>query len=379
MNKNYQADVAFNTFSGDLTDYSLIILHELPSISNNAASLLQNIQSRKKSTLFILGAQSNLLAVNNAQSLLHIDRSNGTTGDVFPLLNSSFSLFNTPQEFSNIIPQLPPLESPFGTYVLSPAASPFLQQRIGKLNTAYPLIALGESENGRSGIICGEGLWRWRLYDFMQNNNEDAFNALTSALMQYLTVTADNRPFRVELAKESEQGGSRVYGENEAVILNAFLFNPSHQLINSPDVSIEIKNDSGRTFPFQFGRTNDSYTLKAGFFPAGNYSYTAKTSYDQRTLTASGSFLVTPTQLELTNTKADHQLLYSLSAKTGGKLFYPNQIDSLAKAIEQKKEIKPVLYSSSHTDPLINLRWLLAPLILLLAIEWGLRKYFGGY
>ena len=213
----------------------------------------------------------------------------------------------------------------------------------------------------------------------MQNNNEDAFNALTSALLQYLTVTADNRPFRVELAKESEQGGSRVYGENEAVILNAFLFNPSHQLINAPDVSIEIKNDSGRTFPFQFGRTNDSYTLKAGFFPAGNYSYAAKTSYDQKTLTASGNFLVAPTQLELTNTKADHQLLYSLSAKTGGKLFYPGQMDSIAKAIEEKKEIKSVLYSSSHTDPLINLRWLLAPLILLFAIEWGLRKYFGGY
>jgi hypothetical protein len=79
------------------------------------------------------------------------------------------------------------------------------------------------------------------------------------------------------------------------------------------------------------------------------------------------------------NTRADHQLLYSLSEKTGGKLFYPSQMSDLAKAIETKEEIKPVLYSTTRTEPLINLRWLLIPLLLLFALEWGIRKFNGGY
>jgi hypothetical protein len=68
-----------------------------------------------------------------------------------------------------------------------------------------------------------------------------------------------------------------------------------------------------------------------------------------------------------------------MSQKTGGKLFYPSQLNDLEKTIGGKQEIKPILYSSTRTEPLINLRWLIAPILLLLALEWGIRKFNGGY
>jgi hypothetical protein len=105
----------------------------------------------------------------------------------------------------------------------------------------------------------------------------------------------------------------------------------------------------------------NAYTLNAGYFPAGSYTYSAKVNYNKKDFTASGTFTVSPVQLELETTRANHQLLYSLSQRTGGKLFYPSQLNELQQTIQAKQDIKPVLYSSTRTEPLINLRWLSFP------------------
>jgi len=176
-----------------------------------------------------------------------------------------------------------------------------------------------------------------------------------------------------------QSGGNRIFSENESVIFDAELLNESNELINDPDVSLQIKDESGKEFPYIFSKSGNAYSVNTGFFPQGTYSWNAKTQYNKKDLTAAGTFSVTPTQLELVDTRANHQLLYSLSEKTGGKLFYPTQMNELAKAIETKEEIKPVLYSTTRTEPLINLRWLIIPVLLLLALEWGIRKFNGGY
>jgi hypothetical protein len=98
-------------------------------------------------------------------------------------------------------------------------------------------------------MISGEGLWRWRMYDYEQSSNHDAFNALISAVVQYLSVRADDRQFRVRLEKEQFAGGNRIYSENESVIFSAELLNESNELINAPDVSLTIKDEQVRSIP----------------------------------------------------------------------------------------------------------------------------------
>lgn len=173
--------------------------------------------------------------------------------------------------------------------------------------------------------------------------------------------------------------GSRILSENESVIFHAELLNESNQLINDPDVSIQLKDEAGKDYPFLFSKQSNSYSLDAGFLPEGRYSWRAAVTYNNKELTASGAFSVTPVQLEQVNLRADHQLLYLLSEKTGGKLFYPPQLNELEQELQKKENIKPVIYSTNRTEPLINLRWLLIPLLILMTLEWGIRKFNGGY
>lgn len=378
--KNYKVDVVIGAeFSGNLKDYSLFILDQLPAPGNPVQSLLERARRQKKSLLFIVGAQSGISMFNNSQRMLSIEGNNNSTTDALPVMNADFTLFNLPEIVKQNLSSFPPLQSPFGEYKPSPGAVAMLHQKIGNVTTKYPLILFQEDFDGRTCVIAGEGLWRWRMWDYLQHKNQDAFNGLISSVVQYLAVRPDERQFRVHLEKERQSGGNRIFSENESVVFHAELLNESNELINEPDVNMMVRDETGKEYPFLFSKTGNSYNLNAGFFTQGNYTWVSKVLYNNKSLTASGNFSVMPTQLEFVNTRADHQLLYNLSEKTGGRLFYPARLDELDKAIQTKEEIRPVLFSSTRTEPLINLRWLLFPVLLLLAIEWGIRKFNGGY
>ncbi|MBA3648637.1 MAG: hypothetical protein H0W62_08805 [Chitinophagales bacterium] len=381
INKNYEVQIFFNgNVPGNINDYNLFILHEIPSAQQaNVSSLIQSIKAKKKSILFILGAQTNTSVFNNLQSMVNLSGGNGSTTDAVASVENTFTLFTLPDNVLKLIPGLPPLASPFADYRVSPGASVLLRQKIGAVSTAYPLILLQQDLNGRSGVIAGEGLWRWRLYDYLQNANHEAFDALISAVIQFLSIKPDEQQFRVHLEKERQATGNRIFSEDESVIFDAELLNESNELLNEPDVSMMIKDEQGKEYPFVFSKISNSYSLNAGNFPAGNYSYKAHVIYNKKDLVHAGTFSVAPTQIELLSTRANHQLLYALSEKTGGKLFYPSQTNELLKVVQAKQEIKPILYSSTRTQPLINLRWLLLPLLILMTLEWGIRKFNGGY
>src|SRR5690606_32126571 len=104
----------------------------------------------------------------------------------------------------------------------------------------------------------------------------------------------------------------------------------------------------------------------------------ATVNYNGQALDFSGQFSVQPIQLELYETTADHGLLRNLSREYGGAVFYQNQIAELGDAI-LAKNIKPVVYSSTRTRSLINLKWIFFLLMGLLSVEWFLRRYYGGY
>ena len=95
--------------------------------------------------------------------------------------------------------------------------------------------------------------------------------------------------------------------------------------------------------------------------------------------TSDGKFVVQPVLLEAMSSTADHGLLRQLVAQQGGEFLYPDQMAQLAEKILADETIKPVLYSSTQTRPLIHLKWLCLILLAALSVEWFLRRYYGGY
>ncbi|MCB0563973.1 MAG: VWA domain-containing protein [Phaeodactylibacter sp.] len=371
-NKNYEIKAAYiDELKENVAAFDFVILHQLPSRMNDAAAVLNTIRERNIPHLFIVGSQSNLARLNQLQSMADLRASSGNTNEVQGRVNSTFSLFKLSEHLTDNIINFPPLLAPFGEYTLSSNGQVLLYQRIGKVDTRYPLLVLGDEGQSKAGILFGEGAWRWRLFDYLQNQNHDIFNELATKTVQYLSLKEDKRRFRASLSKN-------IFNENESIYFDAELYNESFELVNEPDARLVITDGAGKEFNFTFNRVGEDYRLNAGILPVGNYSFQASTSYNGENLTYSGQFSVQPIQLESYEATANHGLLRLLSEKYGGQLVYPADLASIADMIRQR-EVKPVIYETSRTQPVINLKWLFFALLGLLTVEWFFRRYFGGY
>ena len=273
---------------------------------------------------------------------------------------------------ANVIQKFPPLISPFGEYKVSSGTPIFLRQRIGVVTTDYPLIVLSQSAGKRTGVIAGEGVWRWRLYDHLQNGSHDYFDEIISKTAQFLSVKEDKRRFRVTLPKN-------IVNESEQITFDAEFYNESYELINDPDVRMTITDDEGREFPYQFSKAGRAYRLDAGRFSPGSYNFKAQITHAGKAYAFEGQFSVSPLQLEALQTTADHRLLFNLSQNSGGAFFLPNQLQDLSDLIVSSDNIKPIIRESEQTRAFINLRWVFFILLGLLAAEWFIRKWQGAY
>ena len=372
-NKNYEVDIQYAArFQKNIDDYDLVVFHQLPAPQNDIANHLSRLDRRNIPRWFIVGAQSNLAKFNQSQSVIKIAGNSKNTNDVQAKIESNFNLFTLDERVKNNLGSFAPLVSPFGDYSASGEANVLLYQRIGKVDTKYPLLAFSQKDNRKTAVLAGEGIWKWKLFDYLQHENNEIIHELVLKTIQYLSVKEDKRKFRVNMSKN-------IFNENESIIFDAELYNNSYELINEADAFVVIKDSEGKEYNFTFNKTQNYYTLDAGLFPEGNYTFSAYTNYNGERLSNAGKFSIQPIQLELYETTANHSLLKNLSDRFNGQMLQVNELDQLENLIAGNENMKPVLFQTSQTRSVINLKWIFFILLGLLSAEWFARRYNGGY
>lgn len=372
-NKNYQVATAYINDPGiDVSKYDFVVLHNLPSHANDCSGLLNTLNARRIPRMFVAGMQTNYSALSRAQSLVSLQSDGSQSDEVQGKISPQFAAFTLSPRVLEELPKFNPMTSAFGNFGTTPQAQVLLRKRIGKVDTEQPLLAVGETEGIKTGLLLGEGLWRWRLFDYLQHQNHEIFDELLGKTVQYLSLKEDKRKFRITLDKN-------VFNENEPVVFAAELYNDNYELVNDPDVALSVRNREGKEFAYTFNKIGKGYTLNAGILPVGAYTFKSTVTFNNQALAFEGKFSVQPIELELFETTANHSVLRQLSAKFGGETVFANQLASIAGKIKSNETVKPVIYQTTQTNPLINLKWIFALLALLLAGEWFLRRYFGAY
>jgi len=97
------------------------------------------------------------------------------------------------------------------------------------------------------------------------------------------------------------------------------------------------------------------------------------------TFTETGSFTVIPVNLENIETTANHQMLYQLARNSGGDFYLPGSLEQLIDQLKSSNKLKASTFFQETINELLNLRWLFFVLLLLLSVEWFLRKFWGIY
>lgn len=368
-NKNFEVKISLVSDMGSLNlpDYSMAILYQLSAASY---SKLQPLLQSKTPLWHVAGTQINLSAFNAAQKVVKVNSTSQELQEVFAQPVSTFSAFTLTDSSQNKLGNLPPLIAAFGNYEASGTASMLLKQKIGNVETAYPLLAFSVEGGRKSAVLTGEGIWRWQLAEYREYGNHHAVEELLSQTVQYLTADANRQRFRVYTSKN-------VFDEGENVLLNAELYNDALELINTPDVKINLRSQSGKKYSFLFTRNGQSYQLNAGTLPVGEYTYTATTNNGKQAFTANGQLTVKQLNLESRQSAANHGLLRSMAVHSGGQMLLPSQLNKLADLIRKNENVKTVVYEDKRYSDLIDVKWVFVLILLLLSAEWFLRKREG--
>jgi hypothetical protein len=370
--RNYETElITSQTFNfNKIQDFDAVVLFQLPDPRVRTVALDQIISS-KTPYLLIIGSNTDLRQLAAIQAGIKIQQNMPSLQEALPSLNSGFSMFQISPELQRNIRLFPPLLTHFGNYSLSDDYQVFMYQKIGSIQTSNPMIAFSAGRDKTSAIITGEGLYKWKFYDYLNNENHQSFNEIIQKTMNILVQHADKRRLRIH--------HKDVYFTTENTELTAEVYNLAMEMIVSPEIRMNISHNNDIERDFMFSPQITDYRLNLGKLQSGKYNWTARTTIDGTILEATGQFFVEKALIEQMNTTADHNLLRYISSVSGGQFFYLNDFSQIADQILNKTELNNIEYFLEKAEELISKKWLLILLVIFLTTEWAARKYFGSY
>ena len=367
-NEGTETDLYLEGITEDIPEgpFDLIILHKLPGF-NQLPTWLQNA-SAGTNTWYITGTGylDNINALNEVMELSTF----GQTDQVAPSVNPSFELFEIDEALQNRLTNYPPISVPYGQTNFKQSVDIMLYQRVGSVTTGRPLLAIHNGDDKKSAVLMGSGFWKWRLQEAGLNQEQKLFDELFGKLIQFLATKDDKRNFRVA-------SKSTKYFDNESVEFQTEIYNELFEKVYDYNVDLTITDAEGNSQEYNYVNSASTDYSISGLAP-GIYKYRAEASVTGKREVAQGTFSIERLALENINITANHRLLKTISANSGGQLYAPDTMSQIVQELESK-QARPIARSDERLQLILNNPLLLFLLISLISAEWFIRKYNGSY
>lgn len=370
-NLNFTVDlINLTQKKADLENYNLVILYQIPSNLNLYSGLLQQIKQKDIPILMVVGGNSDIPALNKLNLGVNLSGNENLFSESSFVGNEAFNVFDLKVSVRDALEKLPPLLSPLGNYEFNSEHQIIGYQRIKSIQTEKPQIAFSYRDKQKIAWIFGEGVWRWRLHLSRMNESLDLFNDLINRIVQYLALKVDRNQLVIKYNKN--------YSEGDEIIIDAEMYNESYELLNQSELDFILTNQLGKSFSYSFEKYLGKYQLRLNSLVKGSYSFLVKSPKGDSKLEQKGQFIVSVNNAEAKNLQADQNTLSQISELTGGKVFDPYELSELGKEISKNEYSNSTLTEESRYGNFVELLFLLINIIILIVLEWFLKKYWLG-
>jgi len=344
-----------------ISDFDVIVIYQPTS---NFKEIFNQIKNTNKNYFLITGKHTDYNFLNTQQNVFSVSLS-AQNEYFFADYRDDFTTFT--QEDINFS-EFPPLENKYANIEIKQNIYSLLDSKIRNINTEKPLLFFGENQNQRTAFLLGEGIWKWRLHNYVSSENFDDFDFFVGKIVQYLAT--DNRKKSLIVNHEN------FYNSGEPIEITAQYFNKNYEFDPNARLSISIKNTTtNQTKNYDLLKNNNYYKVNFEGLQAGKYSFTLKEFSSNTTHT--GSFEVIDFDLEKQHTRSDYKKLQLLAQNTSGKVFFTDQTDSLIDELLSDEKFKPIQIEQTQRKPIIDFWILLVCIASLFGLEWFIRKYNG--
>ncbi|NOZ62653.1 MAG: VWA domain-containing protein [Calditrichaeota bacterium] len=371
--------------SDSLKKYDLFVLHNFPPRKYKTAAVAQIQQFLKHASTplmliwgngindFMLASLSPYLPMklplnrSKEQATLVKLSEAGKTHPVTQIADNEF-------ENQKIWDELPPVYYSFNSAKINPGASVLLtaeKKSIFQLNRRtkpIPLLLTQKLGQQKSLALLAYGVWRWDLLMWGIGKDNRAFRQLLNNSIRWLVNKEDTKIVRIYPTQEIFHGG-------QAVSFAAQIYTPNYDPLDGADVRVQVRDSLGREFSVQLNPVGEGkYEASLEPLPGGDYSYRGIASFQNRQLgTDRGQFSVEDFNLEFLETKINQAALQQLAFKTHGEFIADSALSLLKEKLNfQTREIRV-----SRQWQLWHQLIFLIIAVVLLAVEWFLRKKFG--
>ena len=358
-NKQRKVDIALiNDKNINLKEYQFFVFYQ-PNIYFK--KVLTEISSNY---LLISGAKTDWNFLNT-QQIGVLKKAINQTENYNAIYNDSFLTF---LQKDIAFDEFPPLLDKFGEIEFNGDAETLLYQKFVGVETNQPLLTTIDSNSKKHAILFGEGIWKWRAASFLKEQSFEVFDAFLGNLTQYLA--SNKKRNRLEVKSDN------LYPANAPIKISAFYVDKNYKFDNRASLELTVTNRTTKKKKIiPFSLINNSYQVSVEGLAPGDYSY--KVTVANQKITSRGKFKISDYQIEEQFTNANHKKLNSLAIKTNGKLFYVDKIKGLLSELLNDKTYFTVQKSITKKQNLIDWKWMLIVIVILLSIEWFIRKYYG--
>lgn len=366
--KNFELKtISFSELNKAETEVDLLVMFGTPILSKDKLQFEVVMSQYKGAVFFVTTSVSDLRFFEDFGFSVSQDNKRINESGVF--VNNSFNYFKLNDEERDFLKSCPPLFVPYGEYVVSTSYKPLLFQKIQGLETDFPLLSLSQNDKNRIAWLSGEGVWRWRLNE-LKNSNEDIAVNFSS----FFKKIFDNL-ITHELDKNARIQYKKIYSQEEEVVVSYEMFDKATEVLGD-SVVFRLLDKKGQSLVYQMINKGGVYEKYLGRLSPGEYEFDLKYQFSGKKTIRKGQFVVVESSVEQRNLQADFDQLRLVANGLGGQFYTVDKIDDVLNEIIAK-DYKQQSYFENFTERFLDKSWLLFLIIGLVSFEWFIRKWNG--
>jgi len=360
-----------------LNESDVIIAHNLLGQTWQGKPWEEWLSSSEISAWWLATSQSAFNHLRNPNQLgVRMSRSSELSQNFRGRINPSYGIIDYDgEQLENALQSWPPMTGPMESMTWSQAWEPLLFKQLGSLNTQDAFWATQINASGvRTALTVGEGIWNWRMRNYLQNNEHGTFNQLIQRHVQFLAANDQRERFKIQ-TEPRLSSDLRINFKAEA-------YDAGWTMSKNATIEVILVNESGGEFIKRMRFDGERYDVDFGRMPGGQYTWNATCAIDRENFTDSGIIVIEDQQIEQSSLPADHGLLTRIAEKNGGSFLGTWRTTSPEQASAQFAQAGiPATVLHEQISLQNGMEWIpiLLMALLLLALEWVIRRRTIGY
>lgn len=364
----------------DLSNIDVVVCAGFPSspVPDRIVRRIGTLIDEATPAVFFLDHQTDLSAwAEHFDSVLPVSTSTQTT----TFLEAGVSLVESERQHPilrmedntlDLIDQLPPLQVSSDEWTPSPDARVLATARGTGVVSGAPLLVVRRRAGLRTAAFLGTLVWRWSLLPAEMEQADPIWPRLASNLLRWVSTEESGNPVQVQPVASTFEG-------TETVEFTGQVYDESMQPVPDATVEVTVTDSTGTEYPYTMEPVGEGrYTLEVGRLPQGTYEYRSTAQLGDATLGSDqGRFSVDQRRVEYQSTRADPVLMRQIATRSGGTAYTTKTAGNLPQMLDRSSTFSSRVVERTSEAELWRTSIFLLIILLLLAVEWTLRKRLG--